>query len=50
MLTLMNVDESDHVPLYMASVLQIIRKMATENVNFDFSTFKRALKSQRFSI
>ncbi|PVH99938.1 hypothetical protein DM02DRAFT_528010 [Periconia macrospinosa] len=49
MLTLMNVDESGSVPLYMASVLQIIRRIATTSVNFDFGVFKQALKSQRFT-
>ncbi|KAJ4293496.1 hypothetical protein N0V90_008779 [Kalmusia sp. IMI 367209] len=48
MLTLMNVNESDRVPLYMAQVQNILRYMAMNNVSFDYNVFKQHIKNQKF--
>ena len=48
MLTLMNVDESGRVPLYMAQVLRILRHMATTSVTFDYMVFKQEIIKQKF--
>lgn len=48
MLTLMNVDESGRIPLYMAQIQNILRHMATHNENFDYHVFKQYVRSQRF--
>ncbi|KAJ4346476.1 uncharacterized protein N0V89_010405 [Didymosphaeria variabile] len=49
MLTLMNVSESDRMPLYMGAILQIIREMATTSDRFDYRVFKERVRGQRFS-
>lgn len=49
MLTLMNVNENNVTPLYMAAVTQLLRQMATENPSFDYFDFKARLKSCRFN-
>jgi hypothetical protein len=50
MLTLMAIDESANLPLYLASVIRILRQMATENIKgFDYLKFKSKLKSCQFS-
>jgi hypothetical protein len=49
MLTLMNVDESGKMPLYMGAILQIIREMATRDERFDYGVFKEHVRRQRFS-
>ncbi|EUC42080.1 hypothetical protein COCMIDRAFT_104473 [Bipolaris oryzae ATCC 44560] len=49
MFTLMNVNESEEVPLYMAQVTQILRNMSTVGGPFDYETFKSHLKKQTFN-
>ncbi|KAF2685473.1 hypothetical protein K458DRAFT_301216 [Lentithecium fluviatile CBS 122367] len=49
MLTLMNVNESDEQPLYMAQVTQILREMATSGSKFNYKIFKRRVEEQRFN-
>ncbi|KAL1597158.1 hypothetical protein SLS60_008740 [Paraconiothyrium brasiliense] len=49
MLTLMNVSESDRMPLYMGAILQIIREMATASDRFDYRVFKAHVRQQRFT-
>ncbi|KAI1537805.1 ATPase [Pyrenophora tritici-repentis] len=49
MLTLMNVNESEETPLYMAQVTQILREMSTAGGPFHYETFKLHLKKQKFS-
>ncbi|KAH7094357.1 hypothetical protein FB567DRAFT_431366 [Paraphoma chrysanthemicola] len=49
MLTLMNVSVSDETPLYMAQVMQILRKMSTAGGAFDYKAFKQQLKKKKFN-
>ncbi|KAF1354313.1 hypothetical protein EJ07DRAFT_132806 [Lizonia empirigonia] len=49
MLTLMNVNESEETPLYMAQVTQILREMSTAGGPFHYETFKLHLKKQKFN-
>ena len=49
MLTLMNVNESEETPLYMAQVTQILREISTAGGLFDYKTFKLHLKKQKFN-
>jgi hypothetical protein len=49
MLTLMNVDESEGTPLYLAQVTQILREMSTAGGPFDYQAFKRHLKGKNFN-
>lgn len=49
MLALMNVNESEETPLYMAQVTQILRDMSTTGGLFDYKTFKLHLKKQKFN-
>ncbi|RMZ67722.1 P-loop containing nucleoside triphosphate hydrolase [Pyrenophora seminiperda CCB06] len=48
-LTLMNVNESEETPLYMAQVTQILREMSTTGGPFDYKAFKLHLKKQKFN-
>jgi hypothetical protein len=49
MLTLMNVDESEGTPLYMAQVTQILREMSTAGGPFNYQVFKKHLKGKEFN-
>jgi hypothetical protein len=49
MLTLMNVDESEGTPLYMAQVTQILREMSTAGGPFSYQVFKKHLKGKKFN-
>jgi hypothetical protein len=49
MLTLMNVDESEGTPLYMAQVTQILREMSTAGGPFNYQVFKKHLKAKKFN-
>jgi hypothetical protein len=49
MLTLMNVDESEGTPLYMAQVTQILRGMSTAGGPFNYQVFKKHLKGKKFN-
>ncbi|KAI2478951.1 DUF3723 domain containing protein [Pyrenophora tritici-repentis] len=49
MLTLMNVNESEETPLYMAQVTQILQEMSTAGGPFHYETFKLHLKKQKFN-
>jgi hypothetical protein len=49
MLTLMNVDESEGTPLYLAQVTQILREMSTAGGPFNYQAFKRHLKGKDFN-
>lgn len=49
MLTLMNVNESEETPLYMAQVTQILREMSTAGGLFDYKAFKLHLEKQKFN-
>lgn len=44
----MNVDDSGKVPLYMAEVLRILRKMAVEYDRFDYRIFKKRIAKAQF--
>ena len=48
-LTLMNVNDSEETPLYMAQVTQILREMSTTGEPFDYRAFKLHLKKQKFN-
>lgn len=49
MLKLMNVDESDSTPLYMAQIEKILRDIATTFEAFDYAEFKRRLNEHNFN-
>lgn len=49
MLTLMNMDESVHVPLYMASILNIIRQMAVKSARFNYKEFKQIVAREDYT-
>lgn len=49
MLTLMAVDESDDMPLYLAQVTEILRRMATEGRSFKYQEFKKRLSMCKFN-
>nr|QCF41197.1 CcxF [Bipolaris sorokiniana] len=49
MLKLMNVNESEETPLYMAQVSQILREMSTAGGPFNYAVFKMHLKKQKFN-
>jgi hypothetical protein len=40
MLTLMSVDSTQTAPLYMSTVIKVLREMATKSPNFDYKTFR----------
>lgn len=48
MLSLMSMSQSDHMPLYMAQVLKVLREMAMESGGkFDYGDFRRRLANLR---
>lgn len=52
LLSLMSVDKSDHVPLYMECITSILREMATSGGNkegLDYGLFKRKLDAKGFT-
>ena len=46
---LMNISESDEMPLYLAAVAQLLRDMWTESQSFNYFDFKNRLKKFRFN-